>query len=52
MVLGDVLGDLTDKNLPLIYGSCGALIVLATLGLGRRRPVREFLAFSAADEAR
>lgn len=46
MVLGGILGDLTDKNLPLIFGLCGALIVIATLVLGLRRPVREFLAFS------
>ena len=48
MALGGVLGDLTDKNLPLIFGLCGALIVAATLLLGLRRSVREFLAFSAA----
>jgi MFS family permease len=48
MALGGILGDLTDKNLPLIFGLCGSLIVLATLLLGLRRPVREFLAFSTA----
>ena len=51
MGLGGILGDLTDKNLPLIFGLCGALIVAATLLLGLRRPVREFLAFSANAEA-
>ncbi len=50
MALGGILGDLTDKNLPLIFGLCGGLIVVATLLLGLRRPVREFLAFSATAE--
>ena len=50
MALGGVLGDLTDKNLPLIFGLCGALIVLATLLLGSRRSVREFLAFPTTAE--
>ena len=49
MALGGILGDLTGKNLALIFGLCGALIVAATLLLGLRRPVREFLAFSATD---
>lgn len=47
MALGGIVGDLTDKNLPLIFGLCGALIVAATLLLGTRRPVRGFLSFSA-----
>ena len=46
MVIGGVLGDLMNKNLPLLYGLCGGLIALATLLLGLRRPVLEFLAFS------
>ena len=46
MAAGGVLGDLTGKNLPLIYGLCGAMIALGTMLLGWRRPVREFLAFS------
>ena len=48
--LGGILGDLTDKNLPLIFGLCSALIVLATLSLGLRLPVREFLVSSATSE--
>lgn len=43
MVLGGVAGDLTGKNIPLIYGVCGACSLFLTLGLGLRRGVREFL---------
>jgi len=45
MAAGGVLGDLTGKNLPLIYGLCGGMIALATLLLGWRRSVKAFLAF-------
>lgn len=45
MALGGILGDATDKNVPLIYGSCGALMALSTLLLGTSRYVREFLAY-------
>ena len=44
MALGGVVGDLTGKNIPLIYGVCAACSLLLTLGLGLRRDVREFLA--------
>ncbi|HET9226854.1 MAG TPA: MFS transporter [Thermoanaerobaculia bacterium] len=44
MALGGVVGDLTGKNIPLIYGVCAACSLLLTLGLGFRRDVREFLA--------
>ena len=44
MVLGGVAGDLTGKNIPLIYGICGACSLLLTFGLGTRRQVRDFLA--------
>ena len=45
MALGGVLGDATDKNVPLIYASCGTLMALSTLLLGGSRHVREFLAY-------
>jgi MFS family permease len=44
MVLGGVVGDLTGKNVPLIYGVCGACSLLLTVWLGARRDLREFLA--------
>ena len=50
MALGGLFGDLTGKNLPLLYGLCGGLIASATLLLGLRRPVREFLAYPAPAE--
>lgn len=44
MVLGGVVGDLTGKNIPLIYGVCGACSLVLTLWLGTGRDLREFLA--------
>ena len=51
MALGGLAGDLTGKNLPLLYGLCGGFVLLATAVFGLRRPVREFLAFSVSDSA-
>ena len=50
MALGGILGDLTDKNIPLIYGLCGGLIAASTIVLGVRRPVRAFLAFDESGD--
>ena len=44
MALGGVVGDLTGKNIPLIYGVCGGCSLLLILWLGPRRDLREFLA--------
>ena len=44
MALGGVVGDLTGKNIPLVYAVCGVCALLVTLGLGMRRAVRDFLA--------
>lgn len=44
MALGGVLGDLTDKNAPLVIGACSVLAMLVVLLLGFRRRCREFLA--------
>jgi DHA3 family macrolide efflux protein-like MFS transporter len=42
MAVGGVVGDLTGKNIPLVYAVCGGAALLATL-LGTRRNLREFL---------
>jgi DHA3 family macrolide efflux protein-like MFS transporter len=42
MVLGGVVGDLTGKNVPLVYALCGGAAFLVSL-LGLRRDLREFL---------
>jgi hypothetical protein len=43
MALGGFAGDLTGKNLPLVFTTCGLLSLAITLaGLGRRS-TREFL---------
>jgi MFS transporter, DHA3 family, macrolide efflux protein len=44
MALGGVVGDLTDKNVPLVIGVCAALVLLDVLLLVFRRPCREYLA--------
>ena len=44
MALGGVVGDLTNKNVPLVLMVSASLALLATLLLGTRRNCREFLA--------
>jgi MFS family permease len=44
MVLGGVVGDLTGKNVPLIYAVCGGLALIVASGVFVRRDLREFLA--------
>lgn len=44
MALGGVVGDLTGKNVPLIYAVCAASAVLLVLGFWVRRDFRDFLA--------
>ncbi len=44
MAVGGVLGDLTDKNIPLLYSLCGGAALLVTLIGVARRDLREFLA--------
>ena len=46
MVLGGIAGDLTGKNIPLVFTACGALtlsVIAVTLG---RRSTRRFLALA------
>ena len=51
MGLGGLVGDLTRKNLPLIYGTCGALMIALTLLAATRAPFRRFLATETGDVA-
>jgi DHA3 family macrolide efflux protein-like MFS transporter len=44
MAAGGFLGDLTGKNVTLIYTGCGLAALLVTAILILRRPVRDFLA--------
>jgi MFS family permease len=46
MALGGVLGDVTGKNLPLIFGVCGGAAALLSLLGALNRPLRGFLAGS------
>ncbi len=38
-----ILADLIERNIPLVYGTCGALLLLVTLGLLSSRELRTFL---------
>jgi len=44
MALSGWLGDLTNKNVPLLFGAAGALSVTSTLLLATRKECRAFLA--------
>lgn len=44
MALGGFAGDLTNKNVPLVYAVCGALAILVVLSTTARRRSREYLA--------
>lgn len=44
MLLGGFVGDLTGKNVPLIFAVCGGTALAVSLVLGVRRELREFLA--------
>jgi DHA3 family macrolide efflux protein-like MFS transporter len=46
MVGGGVLADMTGRNVPLVYGICGALALASVAVLAGRRNTRAFLASS------
>lgn len=43
MMAGGIAGDLTDKDIPLIYAVCGGLILLSVALIGSQHSVHEFL---------
>lgn len=43
MLLGGFVGDLTGKNVPLIFGVCGGTALAVSFVLGLRKGLREFL---------
>ena len=47
--LGGIMGDLTGKNVPLVYGICGALTVLVILATCFRRDTLDYLAWGRRD---
>ncbi len=49
MMLGGLLGDLTDKNIPVIYGIGGGLAAAATLIAALSKEFRMFLALEPVD---
>ena len=44
MVGGGAIADLTGRNVPLVYGVCGALALGAAVVLASKRSTRDFLA--------
>ena len=44
MAVGGFVGDLTNKNVPLVFAICAGLVLLVVLLLGFRRTCREYLA--------
>lgn len=43
-VVGGIVGDLTGKNVPLVYALCGGSALAVSAIVGSRRGLREFLA--------
>ncbi|MCJ7582338.1 MAG: MFS transporter [Candidatus Aminicenantes bacterium] len=41
--LGGVVADLTGRNIPLIYGVCGIVLILLSITIALLRPFRRFL---------
>ena len=46
MVGGGLIADLTGRNVPLVYGTCGTLALIAVALLAGCRPTRAFLSSS------
>jgi MFS family permease len=44
MGVGGYLGDLLDKNIPLIYGSCSAIMAILTILAAMNKDFRDYLA--------
>ncbi len=44
MAISGVVGDLTGKNIPVIYAACAILQIATTLSLANRKECRAFLA--------
>jgi MFS family permease len=43
LALGGIVGDLTGRNVPVVYGACGVLAAIARVSFVLRRDCREFL---------
>lgn len=50
MALGGFMGDLTGKNVPLVYGICGALTIIVILATCFRRDTLDYLAWGRRDQ--
>lgn len=45
MGLGGYIGDLFDKNIPLIFGSCGVIMAILTIIAAMNKNFRDYLAY-------
>ena len=52
MLAGGLAGDLTGKNIPLIYTFCGAMILISVVVVGRQRSVLSFLSTKSPRDLR
>lgn len=50
MALGGFAGDLTNKNIPLVYGVCGVITVIVILSTCLRRDTLEYLAWGRQEQ--
>jgi MFS family permease len=51
MGLAGVVADLVNQNIPLIYVSCGAIMLVLSVAVFLNRDVREYLAYEAEEES-
>lgn len=51
MALGGIIGDLTQHNIPLIYGTCGSLMILFSILTAFSPAFRNFLAYDNTESA-
>jgi MFS family permease len=51
MGIAGVIADMANKNIPIIYATCGLLVLAMSIGLALSREAREFLALDVAHHA-
>jgi MFS family permease len=49
MAFSGIIADLTDKNIPLIYGSSGVIMIIITIIVWFSKDIREFLTITKKD---
>lgn len=52
MGIAGVIADLANKNIPAIYATCGALVLLLSIGMAFSKEARDFLTLCANPEVK